>query len=306
MDPDRILRMRWSILIAIMVAVVGCRDSPSSGSSSSSGTGEEAPLTLRIDGSTTAHEAVQKLAERFMALDSATRPGFRIEVKSSASGTGIHKLIAGEIDIAASSRALLRADLDLAGSRGIPLKSYEIAYDALCIIVPPQIYESVRTISIEQLRAIFFDGTITDWSQLDGSLSGTIHFYIRDQDSSGTAETFTSLITGASDTPYAAGGIARDRTPMLTAAVAGDPQGLTAVPFRFVDQRVRALAVEDASKHAIPPTLDNIRNLNYPLKRDIFLITRGTPKGVAGDFLRFVLSLEGQAIINTSGLTSFQ
>lgn len=108
-------------------------------------------------------------------------------------------MVAGGGCIATAARAPLRADLDAASSRGIPLKTYEIAYDALCIIVSPRIYETGRNIGTEQARAISFTGTITDWSQLDSSFSGKNNFYVRDQATSGAAETFTSLITGESD-----------------------------------------------------------------------------------------------------------
>ncbi|MDQ1354511.1 MAG: phosphate transport system substrate-binding protein, partial [Acidobacteriota bacterium] len=47
----------------------------------------------------------------------------------------------------------------------------------------------------------------------------------------------------------------------------------------------------------VAPTLDNVINNSYPISRPLLMYTRGTPTGLVKEFIDFVLSPEGQAIV---------
>jgi ABC-type phosphate transport system substrate-binding protein len=51
------------------------------------------------------------------------------------------------------------------------------------------------------------------------------------------------------------------------------------------------------SVDSIDPTPENAEKRRYPLTGDLFVITKGTPKGWTKKFIAFVLGDEGQAII---------
>ena len=49
-------------------------------------------------------------------------------------------------------------------------------------------------------------------------------------------------------------------------------------------------------------TPEEIAARRYPLVRPIFLLTREAPQGAAGEFIAYILSPEGQAMILKDGL----
>jgi phosphate transport system substrate-binding protein len=64
-----------------------------------------------------------------------------------------------------------------------------------------------------------------------------------------------------------------------------------------VDHRVKALAID-----GIAPTRENIKNRTYKLVRRFLLVARAAPSGPDKDFVDFVLSAQGQSILETEGL----
>jgi phosphate transport system substrate-binding protein len=51
----------------------------------------------------------------------------------------------------------------------------------------------------------------------------------------------------------------------------------------------------------IEPTHQNIINGSFPITRDLLVVTRGEPVGVVKAFVDYLLSAEGQRIVEASG-----
>ena len=51
----------------------------------------------------------------------------------------------------------------------------------------------------------------------------------------------------------------------------------------------------------VAPTLDNVKTKSYPVSRDLYVITNGQPTGLAGDFIKYILSADGQKIVADEG-----
>ncbi len=54
----------------------------------------------------------------------------------------------------------------------------------------------------------------------------------------------------------------------------------------------------------IDPTAEYIADGSYALQRDLILVTKDEPKGLTLDFINWILSAEGQAIVEESGFAS--
>ena len=52
---------------------------------------------------------------------------------------------------------------------------------------------------------------------------------------------------------------------------------------------------------SLPAVLDNVKDKTYPVSRDLYVITNGQPSGLAGDFIQYILSPEGQKIVADEG-----
>lgn len=280
-----------------LVLCLACGDSVSSPTETTS-----VPSTIRAGGSTTLYQGVFAGAQAFMAAN----PNIHISVSQSSTGSGIEQVLAGKLDLANASRAPKQRELEAGRAGRVALKAYQVGYDALALVVHPRIGKHVRSIDREQVRAIFFEGTVRDWSAVHPELSGSINVYVRDQQVSGSAAAFTKHMTGRDDTPFAKGVRSVQRSTELCPSVAKDPSGIAFAPFHFVDHTVQALAYSEDNRSPVAPELATIRDLSYPLRRDLYLITDGTPSGHLNDFVQFMFNRDGQSAIEKAGLTGLR
>ena len=57
---------------------------------------------------------------------------------------------------------------------------------------------------------------------------------------------------------------------------------------------------------AYEPTVKNVQDGNYPIARPLFLYTVGKPEGAAADYIRWIVSEEGQAIVAREGFVTLK
>jgi len=53
------------------------------------------------------------------------------------------------------------------------------------------------------------------------------------------------------------------------------------------------------STGGVPATIENVANESYPFRRPLNFVTKGKAKGIVKDFIDFVISKEGQKIVNS-------
>lgn len=286
------------------------------------------PRELRIDGSTTLYLAVGRVAAAFEAQHGS----IEVRVARSSSSSGIARLIDGDIDVATSSRPPTASELARAQKLHIVLKPYQVGYDAIAVIVHPDRHASVPALSFGQLRDIFLDGSLRDWSQLAqaqaaGAPAGPaaaepratglrasrpgsaapapaelIEVYVRSPAQSGTARSFVDRLAGNGQTPFLDGAHVVDSTDAVIAAVATNPRAIGFAPLGSIDERVRAVALGNDDRRFITPSAASILDLSYPLRRNLYLVTRGTPREHLNLFLRFVLGERGREILAAAGV----
>jgi outer membrane protein OmpA-like peptidoglycan-associated protein len=69
-----------------------------------------------------------------------------------------------------------------------------------------------------------------------------------------------------------------------------------------VNDTVKVVAVSPAAdRPALPPSTATVRDGTYPIYRPLLLYTRGEPQGIVRDFVQFVLSPAGQALVESNG-----
>jgi phosphate transport system substrate-binding protein len=304
--------------------------------------GEPAPApptrVLRVEGSSTLYPAMRRVAERF----EAQHAGVDVLTGTSSTGEGLSMLIHGTVDVATSSRPPTTQELERARQQRVVLKPYQVGYDAIVVIVHPHRFAAVPALSLAQLRDIFLDGGLRDWSRIapeaapagavppgtpgdgpvgvtpeaapgavpgaaPGALPGAlinipINVYVRSPAQSGTALVFVERLAGDWQTPFIDGAQILTGDDDMIAAVAADPDGIGVVPIGVVDERVRAVALSSDGRRFIAPSSQSLRDLSYPLRRNLYLVTRGTPRGDLNLFLRFVLGPAGQAALASAGV----
>ena len=68
-----------------------------------------------------------------------------------------------------------------------------------------------------------------------------------------------------------------------------------------MSSEVKALTID-----GVVPSVETVLKGTYPISRPLFMYTNGKPKGLAKDFIDFVLSEEGQRIVKEQGFVSLK
>lgn len=93
------------------------------------------------------------------------------------------------------------------------------------------------------------------------------------------------------------GAITEDSNGTVREIVANDPFSVGFISLGLVNEQVRALALDGVIGNEA-----SIRSGAYKLVRPFLFLTRGDPSGPAREFIDFVLSDEGQALVKKEGL----
>jgi len=193
------------------------------------------------------------------------------------------------------------------GSYDVPKATF-----ALMVFVPRG--NPLASISMEQLRRVFGGGeaAVHTWGEL--GLKGAwakrpVHLYgfSRDNDK---AQIFSKLVfrqgeswnCGLREFANEAGANGADAGELIVRAVEKDPDGIGISNVHYATAGVRALAVSAAGGAAIVPSKASVANRSYPLSRAVYVVVdRQTASDAVREFLRFVLSRQGQDAVVQEG-----
>lgn len=255
---------------------------------------QENVVQIKQKGSDTLLILVQNWAEAYMADNTDVE----IVVNGGGSGTGISALINKQIDIADASREIKQQELKSAEEAGVEPVEWRVALDGISIIVNKD--NSIGELDYLQLKAIY-EGSVTSWSEVVG-VEGAIVTYGR-QSTSGTYGYFQEEVLEEED--YRTDMNQLSGNADIVEAVINDPNGIGYVGVAYADARKGELKIlgikRDPAGTAYQPTADNIANGKYPLSRYLYVYTDGVPEGAIADYIKFMLSSEGQGITEEVG-----
>jgi len=236
------------------------------------------------------------LGQRFAEIYMQRHPGTVIQVTGGGSGTGIAALINGTTDIAQSSRPIKPAEAEQVRAKfGVEVMEIPVALDGLAVYV----HESnpVEELSLAHLKAIY-TGRITNWKEVGGP-DLPIVLYSR-ENNSGTYVYFKEHVLENAD--FAPTTQTLPGTAAVINAVAKDPKAIGYGGIAY-GTGIKALKIrKDATAPAVAPTLEDVLSGRYPISRQLYFYTVGKPSNpVVRDFIRWVLSPEGQAVVKDVG-----
>jgi phosphate transport system substrate-binding protein len=248
--------------------------------------------TIKISGSTTVLPIVQAAADQYMKA----HPDADIQISGGGSGVGVQAIGAKTVDIGMSSREVTAAEMTKYPSFVVTT----VAQDGIAIIVNPA--NQIPYITLDQVKGIYL-GTITKWTQITGAdVPGTNNqIVIVGRDSaSGTRTYFDQTILPVNTTPVKTMQEANSNGAVLQ-TVAQTPQAIGYVSIGFVTKDIKALPIWYNAQKFVAPTIDNVKTRTYPISRNLYVITNGQPSGLAGDFIKYILSPDGQKIVADQG-----
>ncbi len=141
----------------------------------------------------------------------------------------------------------------------------------------------------------------SDASAMSGSIS-----VVSREDGSGTRGAFIELfgieqedVDGNKvDNTTSAAEITNSTSVMMT-TIAGNTSAIGYISLGSLDDSVKALKIDD-----VDATVDNIKNGSYKVSRPFNIATKGDVSEVAQDFINFIMSEEGQKVVEDNGYIS--
>ena len=250
--------------------------------------GEGLSGELTIAGSTTVLPINQECARLLMDKN----PGLRISISGGGSGHGVKSVGAGEIDIGAASR-----DVKLKEMETYPdLKPVGIGKDSVAIVVHPS--NGVSELTMAQASKIF-SGEIKNWRDIGGA-DEAIRVITREE-GSGTREVFEKYVMKPSDKEIAGEASVKPSNGEVRATVSGDEKSIGYISLGYLDPSVKAVKID-----GVEATVENVLADKYPIVRTLYLITKGEPDELEKAFIDFVLSEEGQKVVEDMGYISIK
>lgn len=246
---------------------------------------------ITIAGSTTIMPVSEKWAKSFKE-----KTGVNVSVHGGGSTSGIKATKIGTADIGASSRELNQSEKE-------DLKQIVIGKDALAIIINKS--NPIKNVTIDEARAIF-TGRINNWSELGGP-NKPIQVVNRES-GSGTRDLFTEIIMHivlADKTkkvvPMSLHSVVNNSNAEVKESIKLMPNSVGYISVGYLDSSVKALKI-----NSIESTTENIYSGKYPLVRNLYYLFKEDKSKNVKEFLTYVLSKEGQSLVEKEGFLPVQ
>ena len=273
MFKKRVLALLSSTILVAGLAV-GC------GSNSGVDAKSAKETKVTVSGSTSVGSPMEKLAEAFEGKNS----GVKVEVQQLGSSAGIKNAIEGVSEIGMSSRDLK----DEEKSSG--LKETIIATDGIAVITNKA--NKVTDLTLDQVKDIY-TGKITNWKEVGGEDAPIV--VVSREDGSGTRDGFQEKVGFESEELIKDAQIS-DGSGNIKSTVEGNANAIGYISFGYVDEAVNAVKVD-----GVEINHETVANNEYVIARPFILVNKDGISDNAQALIDFILSDEGQGILEEKG-----
>jgi phosphate transport system substrate-binding protein len=263
--------------------------------------------TVKSVGSDTMNNLMTLWAEGFKKM----YPNVQVEIEGKGSTTAPPALIAGTSTFGPMSREMKKDEMDKFESKfGYKPTGIPSAVDVLAVYVHKD--NPIAGLSLQQVDAIFsktrkagFDRDITTWGDL--GLTGEwadkpISLYGRNS-ASGTYGFFKEHVLKNGD--YKESVKEQPGSSAVVQGVASDKYAMGYSGIGYKTSDVRAVPLAKSGTAFVPADADHAYNGEYPLSRLLYTYVNYKPGSrldpLRREFLRFVLSYEGQMVVIDDG-----
>ncbi|MCP1661748.1 MAG: phosphate ABC transporter substrate-binding protein [Methanocalculus sp. MSAO_Arc1] len=240
---------------------------------------------ISITGSTTVLPIAQLAADEYMDRHRYDE----ILVSGGGSGVGIKAVGEGTADIGMASRDIRQSEMD----QYPELVEHVIAYDGIAMIIHPS--NPVTSLTLAEIKAIY-KGGITNWQDVGGSDSEIV--VVGRDSASGTREFFYEEVMHKEE--FVRTQQELNSNGAVKQTIAQTPGAIGYVGLGYLDNTVTAVSINKDGT-LVAPTIANVKDRSYPIARGLHFYSVGTGSGLVKDYLDFLMSAEGQALVEKEG-----
>ncbi len=255
--------------------------------------------TISIGGSTT----VQKYIKLAAASYSAIHPDIHFNIQGGGSSTGFGLIKDKIVHIGMMSRELTMQERNLINPN--VTRHIGIALDAVVPVVSREVYESgIQRITHDALAQIY-RGQITNWKQLGGFDRRII--VVDKNIYHGTRVVFSDYVLGSDNFAFESpeSSVALDSDDDVIQLVKHSDQAIGYVGIAYLNKDIRVLSFEvDGETIKVIPA--NIRSNTCPMSRKLYLLVDKHAPDYVQNFIKYILSEKGQAIVKQAGYLPIQ
>jgi len=236
-------------------------------------------------------------AEQYQKL----HPEVRISVTGGGSGTGISSLINNTVDLANASRRIKSEEIESANKNGVEPIEYVVARDAIAVIVHPD--NPINQLTLQEVSDIY-KGKIDNWIQLGGENRPIVR--LSRETNSGTHVYFLEEVIrlGNSDdkTIFSANTLLLPSSEGIIAEVRANRNAIGYDGLGYITEEVKVLGIaREVGEDYIFPTLSTVNDNLYAISRNLYIYAPGTPPTFVKEYLDWIISSEGQKIVEDLG-----
>ena len=237
-------------------------------------------------------------------------PDVKLQVIAGLTSIGPPALLEGRADMVPMSRPLTPQEIGgFQAKYGYPPTEIKVAADALAIYVEKR--NPLPGLTLTQLDAIFsaaprrVGASIETWGQagLTGDWADRHISLYGYGPEDGVNQVFRQQVLDGGE--YRLAMLVEPAGSSIVQGVAADPLGIGCASIFFLSRRVRAVPLAGADGRFYDPTAQNVQAGSYPLIRYLSICVNKPPhrpmSGPAAEFLRFLLSREGQQVVAAEG-----
>jgi phosphate transport system substrate-binding protein len=240
-----------------------------------------APDAVSGDIVTAGSSTVFPLSERMKQRFEEEGYGGNLTVDSIGSGAGIERFcVAGETDIANSSRAIRDTEIESCAGIGRTVTEFQVGIDALAVTVSAE-NDFVTDLTLEELAMIY--STATNWSDVrpewpnepilrfsPGTDSGTFDYFVEavmsptmDDEATADVDEGHDAILNSAETQFS------EDDNVLVQGVEGSPYAIGYFGYAYFQENQGSLKA--LSINGIEPNAETAESGEYPISRPLFI-----------------------------------
>ena len=256
---------------------------------------------VNVAGSSTVFPVTEAIASAFSEED----PTVNISLSKTGTGGGFGNFFcAGRTDINNASRAIADAEVEQCGNNGITPLEFQVATDALTVVVNPDA-DWIDCLTVEELREIWRADGAQQWSDINDDWPDEEFELYGAATTSGTFDYFNEAVIGEEEnhrSDYHA--TERDRT--IVQGVQGSEYAMGYFGFSYYSENpnsIKAVSIDNGDG-CVEPSIDTAMSGEYtPLSRPLYIYVakESLTKSAVREFTRFYMEQAATDLVSDVG-----